>query len=67
MIFPKNFFSYKSAFVGFIIGASIGLGMLNFKAFFELGFIMAVIFGFRGNFTKSKESPEAPGTLNNSN
>jgi hypothetical protein len=47
MIFPAKNFSYKGAVVGFIIGASIGLGMLNFSAFWGLGTAGAALFGFR--------------------
>jgi hypothetical protein len=63
MIFLAKNFSYKSAFVGFIVGASIGLGMLNFSAFFEIGFVMAAIFGFRGSFTKSPITQKVPDDL----
>ncbi|WP_295792629.1 hypothetical protein [Mucilaginibacter sp.] len=47
MIVPHKGFSYKLAFVGAIVGISIGLGMLSLSTSIVLGSIMAFIFGFK--------------------
>lgn len=47
MIVPYKGFSYKLAFVGAIIGISIGLGMLSLNASITLGVILAFVFGFK--------------------
>jgi hypothetical protein len=44
---PHKGFSYKLAFVGAIVGISIGLGILNLNISVALGAIMAFIFGFK--------------------
>lgn len=63
MIFLAKNFSYKGALVGFIIGASIGLGMLNFSIAFNLGLIVAVIFGFRKSLNQSPATKKVTDVL----
>jgi hypothetical protein len=50
----QKLFSLKSAFVGAIIGISIGLGMINFEMCFRLGGCLAFVFGFFGGPRQSK-------------
>ncbi|MEO6631290.1 MAG: hypothetical protein ABIN13_06190 [Mucilaginibacter sp.] len=45
MIVPYKGFSYKLAFVGAIVGISIGLGMLSLSVSITLGAILALVFG----------------------
>jgi hypothetical protein len=49
MLIVKKDFSAKLSFVGAVIGASIGLGLLNLSLCLELGFIGALLFGFKRN------------------
>jgi len=63
MIFLAKNFSYKSAFVGCIMGLSIGLGMLNFNIALNLGLILAVAFGFKKNPTNVPVHQKMPNSL----
>jgi hypothetical protein len=47
MIVPHKGFSYKLAFVGAIVGISIGLGMLSLSVSITMGTIVAIVFGFK--------------------
>jgi len=47
MLVPPKDFSYKSAMVGAIIGASIGLGMISIDMAFSLAIVFALLFGYR--------------------
>ena len=45
---PYKNFSFKLAFVGAIVGASVGLGMINLNLCFNFAIAGALIFGYKG-------------------